>query len=223
MIKKKSIQILFIMAGLVPALAFAEALLFQSVEVAATENPYAILAASPDGDALFAINNSASPTVERFTVRDDGVLINEGAFASAQASLEGASSAVFSPNADVLLVGNNSTGARFGLYAFAVTGNGFSEIDFLNSNGGVSEDGLFDDINVTAVAISPDGNNIYVAGTEIVSGEGVVAVLNDITYSPSQGRVGYTPLAVADERVLETDSVALSALDAPVDLSLIHI
>ncbi len=221
MMNKKSLQIIFMIAGCVPALAFAESLLFQSVEVAATGNPYAILEAGPDGDALYAINNSASPTVERFTVRNDGVLINESAFTSAQPTLEGATSAVFSPNGDVLLIGNNSNSSTspFGLYAFSVSGNGFEAIDFLNSNGGVPEDGLFDDINVTAVAISPDGNNIYVTGTETTSGNGVVAVLGDITYSPSLDRVSYTPLAAANERVLESDSTALSALDTPVDIA----
>lgn len=223
MIKKKSVQFLLIAAVLAPAITFAETLLFQNVE-STGQSQYAVLTASPDGSTLYAINNSATPGVERFSVNSSGTLSSDFAVSTSQAGLEGATSAAFSPDADVLLLGNDSAGARFGLYAFSLgdSGNGFEPLQFANSNGGATEAGLFDDINVTDVAISPDGKNIYVTGTLIGgAAEGVIAVLGGIKYLPNLNRVEYTPFASSvDLRVLETDSTALSALDQPVGIAI---
>lgn len=212
---------------LAPGVLHAEALLFQGTEATGNAS-YDFLEATPDGKFLYAINEAAT-SVESFSIASDGRL--QAALPSTTLpNLAGTQSFTFSPDADFILLGNdsgNAIGGRAGLYAFSRgTTQGFVAAEFYLAGATTPTTDLFDHINVKGVAVTPDRKNIYVvgqriAGTGLDTDEGLVGIISDVTYTASTNRIDYAELTVVANRQVEqndavTPASSVADLDAPV-------
>lgn len=214
--------------------AYAEVLLFEGLDDEAVATTYDILEVVPNAasNILYGINGGTNPSVESFEVLSTGELQHRTNFApltgaAVPEGVAGAKAMAFSPTGQFMLIANDSdntaTPSREGLYAFFGGGNGtFNEVKFYRKNSGDpllnSTIGIFDEINATAVAVSANGENIYVVGKKIGGtnpGEGVIGILSGVTFNAGSNLVEYTNI-----RVMGGVSNSIPQLISPVDVGL---